>query len=278
MQTEASHLRKRVVVFFLSKLEIDEYACKFVVLGLNSRQTHFEFEFPDQMQLEIDRKTYLEEQDTCEKDCLFSGFSKLIAKTQEKSPGREDYYIGITSVRIGEDDFFWIVQDNKAIITTKGWEKIFAPPSVFEYIIQSLAGVLVKMSSTVEAEKPINEHAPARGCILDDTYDKKDNKIDVSLGYICDNCKSQIKSELGPQFLTAIEEICSHKCLGDVETKGSAAYNLKKFFRVDVDKDTGFNKTLWEITKDKISRLSEAIIIAAVVAIVTAIITYYLSH
>ena len=102
------------------------------------------------------------------------------------------------------------------------------------------------MFITIESKKPIIEHAPARGCILDDTYDKNDNKIHVSLGYICENCESKIKYQLGQNVLTAIKAICSNNCLGDVNTKLSPAYNLKKYFRVDIDKDTGFKKTPWK--------------------------------
>jgi hypothetical protein len=269
-------MRKKVAVFLLSKLELDEYACKFIILRLNLMQDYFEFEFPDNMRLAVDRTRYIKHQDMCARDYLFDGFAKMIEETQQKSPYDADYYIGITSVTIDTEDYFWTVEGNKAIITTKGWEKNYAPPSVFEYILQSVAGTLVKMASAQVKDSSITEHPPARGCILDDAYDKKDNKIDTSLGYICDECKTKIETALGDAFLCAIEKICSRDCLGDIETKNSAAYDLKKFFRVNVDKDTGFNKTFWEKAKEHISKSTEEIIIGTVIAIASAIITYLL--
>ena len=100
MQKQGITLRKKVAVFFLSKLELDEYACKFLILRLNMMQEFFEFEFPDQLRLEVDRTKYLTHQNICPRDYLFDGFSKILAETQEKSPYSADYSIGITSVTI----------------------------------------------------------------------------------------------------------------------------------------------------------------------------------
>lgn len=277
--------RKRVTVFFLSNLDIDEYALKYVVLSLNIRQDFFEFEFPDLVQLNIDRKFFFN-QKVSETSSLFDNFTSLISKTisntglprdylpnEETPPRKVDYYIGITSIKIGkEEELFWTVKDNTAIITIEGWEKIYSPPSVFEYIIQSIAGVLVRMSSNIQTKKPIIEHALARGCILDDAYDKKDNKIDVSLGYICEECKSKISFSLGEHFLAAITKLCSNECLGDIETKETVAYNLKKFYKVDINRNSGINKSAWGKTRDSFLDLPKEIIAIGVTGLVALII------
>jgi hypothetical protein len=274
-------LRKKCDIFFLSKLDIDKYACKFAILKLNSVQNIFEFEFPDLRKYEMSIKDFFPEEKFCESKTLFDSFSKLIVKYLEKSAeNKADYFVGITEVGIDKgEDLFWITDKDKAIITTKGWQKNFSPPSVFVYLVQSLASVLVVLSSNAESKTPIHEHQNSRGCIFDYAWDKKDNKVDVSLGYICDECKSLIETALGHQFLSTIEDLCSTKCLGDIETKGSPAYELKKFFRVDIEKDSGFNKTRWEKAKEVLSRWTEQILIGTIGGILIALVTYlYLSR
>jgi len=267
-------LRKKVAVFFLSKSDFDEYACKFVILKLNTLQDqdYFEFEFPE---VAPNMSQQFLETNYWEKPTLFGAFSKLIENLKLNSSTKADFFVGITKVMISEDDLFWTVSGNQAVITTKEWQKKFSPPSVFEYLIQSLAGVLVKMCCEIQVNKPINEHSPTRGCILDYANDKKDAKVDISLGYICDDCKAHIESSLGKQFAESVEQMCSRDCLGEVATIGSLAYDLKKFFRVDVEKDTGFNKTLWEKAKGGVPQFTREFFIVAASIILTIIVTHF---
>ena len=59
-----------------------------------------------------------------------------------------------------------------------------------------------------------------------------------------------------------------------MEQTGSVAYSLKNFFKVDLNKDTGFYKTFWERAKEYLPEVpKEAILIIA-----TAVITYLLTR
>ena len=265
-------MRKKVALFFLSKSDFDEYACKFVILKLNTLQNYFEFEFPEAAPNL--RQQFLEV-NYWDRPKLFEAFSKLIETLKLNSSTKADYFVGITKVMISKDDLFWTVNGNQAVITTKEWQKKFSPPSLFEYIIQSLTSVLVIMCCDIQVNKPISEHSPTRGCILDYANDKKEAKVDISLGYICDDCKAHVEASIGKQFAESIERMCSRDCLGEVATTGSPAYELKKFFRVDMEKDTGFNKTLWEQTKDGFPQFTKEIIIAATSVILTIIVTHF---
>jgi hypothetical protein len=157
-----------------------------------------------------------------------------------------------------------------ALITTDTWEKLFSPPSVFEYIVHSIAGSLVQMISETEYGSPILSHRETKGCLLDYKFFKTDMKVAVSLGYVCDECKTRIRNVLGQDIATCINKISSREWIGGVDEEGSVAHNLKKFFKVDLNKDTGFTKTFWEKAKESFPELPKDLILI----IATAIITY----
>ena len=57
-QVGAAKLEEKSRSLYPVKLGVDEYVLKFVALGLTLTQTHFEFAFPDQLRLEIDKRIY----------------------------------------------------------------------------------------------------------------------------------------------------------------------------------------------------------------------------
>ena len=271
-------MRKIVAVFFISNTDFDEYACKYIILNLNAQQFQscFEFEFPEIV--EITNK-HFPKKDYCELPDLFNRLSTCVELAQKNCSFKADYFIGITNIGMSkEEDLFWATQDNKAIITTNQWEKVFSPPSVFEYILNSLTGSLTIMVSRVQGTHQINEHIETRGCYLDYASKKKDNRVDVSLGYVCENCRSEIKESLGNKYVTCFENMCSRKWLGEVSDKGSPAYNLKKFFRVDLDKDTGFYKTFREKVRDSLPDLPKESVLVFLAALFSALFTYFLTR
>jgi hypothetical protein len=260
-------MRKKVAVFFISETDFDPYACKYLILSLNEAnfQSCFEFQFPE---FNTEISGILPKKDDYEVSYLFEEFSRYVNRSEKDASTRSDYYIGITNVKMGgEDDFFWVTKENKAIITTKHWQKKFSPPSVFEYIISSIAGCLAIVSSRSLPTGEVKEHQVTRGCFLDYAYNKKDNKVDVALGYVCDECRVHLQNSIGKEATSCIEGMCSRKWLGEVEEFGSPAHNLKKFFKVDLDKDTGFYKTFWEKVKDSLPDLPREAIIALLAAI-----------
>lgn len=260
-------MRKKVAVLFLSEPTFDRYACEFMILNLNKIQSCFEFEFPEF------RTSPLPSTDYSRLEDLFSKFHETLEDLQRRGKTRGDYYVGITSVGMGEN-LFWYVEKNTAIITTDTWEKLFSPPSLFEYLIHSLTGALVQMISGTETTRFVGSHRETRGCLMDYTLFKKDDKVDISLGYVCDECKSQINNVLGKDLALCIEKMSSRDWIGEVEQTGSVAYSLKNFFKVDLNKDTGFYKTFWERAKEYLPEVpKEAILIIA-----TAVITYLLTR
>lgn len=255
--------RKKVPIVFLNKPNFDELGFKFLVLNLNKLQQCFEFEFP-----EIDEYSAGEERDYDDASVPLLEFQNYTRT--ESLEG--DYFIGIVTGIIGEN-LFWVEMVNHAIITTKQWQKHFSPPSVLEYLIHSIIGILIVMS---DEKRTLSSHRPTRGCCLDYTFLKEDDKADIALGYICDNCASEIREKLGEDYLKCFEKMNSMEWLGEVEEMGTVAYDLKKYFKIDLNKDTGFHKTLWDKAKEHLTDVTKAIIIAACSALISVIITLWL--
>lgn len=133
-----------------------------------------------------------------------------------------------------------------------------------------MTGSLAQMMSDVEHHSLISSHRETRGCLLDYKFFKRDMKVAISLGYICDECKSRIITVLGQDTAACIDKVSARDWIGEVDEAGSVAYDLKKFFKVNLNKDTGFTKTFWEKAKESLPELPKDLILI----IVTAIITY----
>jgi hypothetical protein len=224
-----SAIRRKVSVFFLTKANVDELGLKFLILSLNKIQTCFEFEFP-----EIDNYPLTLENFSNPDTPLL----KFAGITTEKNL-KADYFIGIVNIRIGKN-WFWAKKGNFGIITTVDWKKNYSPPSVLEFVIHSITSLLALMSDKSDT---LDTHEPTRGCFLDYMRSKDENRVDTTLGYICDYCKAEIVSKLGKEYLDCFMQINSLAWIGDVKELNSVSYNLKKYFRIDLNKDTGLHKT-----------------------------------
>lgn len=238
--------RKKVSVVFLNKPNLNELGLKFLVLSLNKIQQCFEFEFP-----EID-EYLMEKEDYTHASIPLTDFANM---TKEKKLDG-DYFIGIVTGAIGEN-WFWGCIKNFAIITTENWKEYFAPPSVLEYAIHCIVSMLIIMT---DETKTMKSHHPTRGCCLDYTKLKEEDRVDIALGYICSDCKSKIRENMGESYLECFEKINTMDWLGEVEEIGTVAHDLKKYFRADINKDTGFTKTYWEKTKEYLGGLGKELV------------------
>jgi hypothetical protein len=258
-------MSRRIRMFFLSKPNFNEYACKFMVLNLNKIQDCFRFEFPEMSSYPL---SSVEQHQTSN---YFGEFSRII-KSNFPDSAKDDYFIGLTTLGL-DSNKFWDKKENMAIITTDSWDRLFTPPSVLEYIIHSIAGSLVQMMSEHEGSQPILSHKETKGCLLDYTYFKEDDKVDISIGDVCDECRLQIVRSLGEEFVSCIGKMASGKWIGEVDSADSVAHGLKKYFKIDLNKDTGFNKTFFEKAKDSFPELPKDIILVLITAGITYIVT-----
>lgn len=252
---------KKIGIFFLDHHNLNTWAFKFMVLHLNKIQICFEFEFPDVSKDDLKvKKDYNDSNNSLKKQMLFNKLDKITKKAESKS----DYSIGIVGVEIDKDRL-WDIQDSSAIITTKDWKKNFSPPSVLEYAVQSIAGVLILM---LDKRGKLCQHKSTRGCCLDYRSLKEDAKVGIALGYICNDCERKLLRELKEQMFKCLYSIFSMGWVGEVEEKGTVANDLKKYFRIDLNKDTGFNKTTKEKAIESLSTLAGKILTTLVTVII----------
>lgn len=258
-----------------NKPNFDVYAFKFFILSINSIQSTYEFFFPD-------IETYPFEDDTA---CDFENSQNHMAKYVKSNKLKADYTITIISTSFNNDYFFNADDVNKpAIITTNAWDKYFSPPSLFEYLAHTIICCLIYSQKlpggqilTDEMSKiNIGAHDDTRGCIADFTGNKYDERVDIALGYICTEHQNEIRLYYGDQYLKDILYILSRKWIGNIDEKGSIAYNLKNIFKFDINKDSGFNKNLWDKCKDEFYKIPGNAVSEVIKVFLTAIITYFL--
>jgi hypothetical protein len=262
MSPRKSEQRKKVAVLLTSKPNFDAFALKYFILSLNKIQSTYEFVFPEINTSFYDKKYYT-------RDSLFSSFSEV--NKHIGFEGKPDYFINIIKSRI-EQNLFWECRSNVAFITTDLWERLFSPPSLFEYLLHCISATLIVFKTG------LGSHTETRGCVLDYTKYKMDDKVDISLGYICDNCKKTIAEGVGLDYLEDISIMISRSWVGDIDTFDSVAYNLKRFFKFDINKDSGFNKTFWERAKEHFPEIPKEAILMLISVIIGAVIVWLSNH
>ena len=263
VERSARH-REKVAVLLTSEPNFDEYAFKYFILSLNSIQSTYEFVFP-----EINSYFYTE--DLYKEKALFKSFTD--ARTGIKFEEQPDYFINVIQSKIAGSLFF-TCDGNIAFITTDLWEKMFSPPSLFEYLLHCIGASLIFMHSELD----LSAHTETRGCTLDYTRYKMDDKVDIILGYLCDGCTKAISDGAGPSYLQDLSIIIGRDWIGDISTFDSVAHNLKRFFKFDINKDSGFNKTFWERAKQHFEEIPMKSLMVAISLIIGAVITLLITQ
>jgi hypothetical protein len=68
--------------------------------------------------------------------------------------------------------------------------------------------------------------------------------------------------------------VISRKWIGGISDSGSVAFELKHSFRFDIERDSGFKKTLWEKIKARLGELSLEVVKTIIQAIIAAALLY----
>jgi hypothetical protein len=185
-----------------------------------------------------------------------------------------DYWIGITSNAIEKNYFFSpkykkdnndsknnsISGKNTAVITSEQWERDFSPPSLFEYItISVLTCSLYFLSSDFNGNLEAHK---TKGCIFDYTRYKPERKILVSSPGLCSRCKQEIHSietQIHAQtthlvsLSQQIEKVLSRGWMGSPEQRETPFYNLRRIYKYDIDRNSGFYKDWKEKFRESVS-------------------------
>jgi hypothetical protein len=253
--------RQTVALTLSTPTNYDVLAFRYFILSLNKLQSIYEFSFPD--------LPPSFEGEVCSEDEILDKSASFHAGIAPKT----DYLIVITTCGI-EGNLFFTSRGSVAVITTDTWEAYFSPPSLFEYLLHCISASLLFMHPSLN----LTSHFDTRGCVLDFTRLKADDRIDIALGYICDSDCAHIVANVGEDFLNQIRLVISRGWIGTIQEEGSVAYNLKHLFRFDITRDSGFNKTFWERAKTKFDEAPFEflkIFIQAVIAFLLAALLFY---
>jgi len=256
--------RKTVSILLTSEPDYDEFAFKYFLLSLNKIQSYYEFVFPDIGDPDINNYYC---SDHYEEEELFNSFEKEV-KSKISSEIIPDYFINVMTPSFGENLFFGC-SGNVAFITTHEWEKYFSPPSLFEYLLHCIIGCLLYMRNI-----GLSGHKyDTKGCCLDYTYFKTNDRVDIALGYICDECRGKIIDRVDKEYFAEITRMINREWIGNINDFGSVAHNLKSFFRFNINRDSGFNKSSWDKVKDYFYGLPRDVIVLALGALIGILVT-----
>jgi hypothetical protein len=203
----------------------------FFIAGATEFQRSFQFYFPDQP----DGLTFK---------------SALEAQRAGKSVFADnfDVYIFITAEHM-KGNLFFVEIGPLVHITTNGWQENFSPPSVFEYLFHSImcGSIYAFCDSTFRHHEEFT-----MGCQFEYTRVKEIDRIDIALGYICQEHEDQIAAQLGVPVLTDVKSLFKFEWLGEANKVGTVAYKMKDLFSYDLRKDSGFKKRFFERAQQNI--------------------------
>lgn len=265
--------RIKIALIFGTKPHFEHDAFKYFILYVNRIQSIYEFCFPDIIDDYPFEKGIVDFQSSHDK------VNSFVTKLDLKA----DHFITIITNSF-DNDYFFNAKKRTSVITTDIWDKHFSPPSLFEYLLHCIFTCLIYSQNVVEGTELSDEqmlidivsHKDERGCIADFTRQKYEDRIAITLGYICEEHSNEIEVYYGAKYLKEIQFVIDRKWIGDISEKESVAYNLKHIFKFNINKDSGFNKTIWDRISGKIYEIPGTVIGDMLKIGLTFILTYLL--
>jgi len=245
--------RKKVSIFIGTKPGYDILALKYFILSINKIQSFYEFTFPDVHNYVLSKK----ENDG---EIIINNFNNNPIKQSINA----DYYIILIASHLNKN-YFSVSLGNISVITSYSWEKYFSPPSLFEYLLHSIIACLLCMNEKLN----FDYHTETRGCLLDYTRLKSDDRVDIAMGYICDEDKIFIINNTDEGYYKEILTIIDRSWIGSISQLHSVAYNLKLYFRFDIEKDSGLNKSSYEKIRDSLYDVPKELLLLVFGTIIT---------
>jgi hypothetical protein len=220
-------LTRKIAIWFEGKQDFDILPFTFFVSSANAVQQSFQFYFPNPP----DGLTY-----------------EVAGARQARgepvfvdSSGTEPYDVlaFITSSRLESNSSF--IEVGRLIhVTTHGWQRKFSPPSVFEYLFHCMMCGVIYALTTVHSHDQFT-----MGCQFEYTPGKELDRVDIALGFICQEHRQIISSELGEGVFADAEMLFSFSWLGKPDDESATFSKVKKLFNYDLRKDSGYRRGLW---------------------------------
>ena len=226
---------RKIAIWFEGEQQFDLLPFIFFVCSANAAQQSVQFYFPDPP----DGLTYKAAAERHAK-------RQPVFTTEDDESIFYDVYVFITSDYM-EGNLFFLEYGPLVHITTRGWQENFSPPSVFEYLFHSI------MCGAVYALTTVHHHEESTmGCQFEYTRIKELDRVDIALGFICQEHREVIRSELGEAMLFDVESLFKFIWLGKPDEQGTVSFKMKDLFNYDLRKDSGYKKTFFERAQSNI--------------------------
>jgi hypothetical protein len=172
-----------------------------------------------------------------------------IFRNHDQEPIVYDVYVFITS-KYMTGNLFFRQYGPLVHITTHEWQENFSPPSVFEYLFHStMCGAIYALTSA-------HSHREfTMGCQFEYTRIKELDRVDIALGFMCEEHREIIRTELGDSILVDVESLFKFLWLGRPDQQGTISYKMKELFNYDLRKDSGYKKKFFERAQANIDSL-----------------------
>ena len=200
----------KIAIWFEGEQQFDLLPFIFFVTSANCAQQKFQFYFPDPPE----GLTYKVAEARQKK-------RQPIFKTDSDEEVFYDVYVFITSDYM-DGNLFFIEYGPLVHITTHGWQENFSPPSVFEYLFHSIMCGAMYALTTIHHHEDFN-----MGCQFEYTRIKELDRVDIALGFICQEHREMIRSELGDTALVDVENLFKFSWLGKSEEQGTISLPAK---------------------------------------------------
>ena len=217
-------LSRKIAIWFEGEQQFDLLPFTFFVASANAAQQSFQFYFPDPPN-----------------GLTYENARNRLYRAEEICKDAYDVYVFITAAHLKGNLFF--LEDGPLVqITTHGWEENFSPPSVFEYLFHCImCGTLYALCSNLHSHDKFT-----MGCQFEYTRVKELDRVDIALGFICQDHHNILLAQLGEVVLADSESLFKFKWLGVTDEQGSVAYKMKDLFNYDLRKDSGYKKSFLE--------------------------------
>lgn len=230
----------RVAIHLLLKdTEIDQGALKFFFARANRAQNQIEFVFPERGNVNLpDSFPSPVEAIRCLSLKVEASFEELPWPPDQDQWDAQFFVIDTPF----KNNWFSDSLERSAAVTINEWSSVYAPPNVFEYLLKSVIAYCLDW----KGERNFRHEGEAVGCLYDFAANTKDMRVSVANGHICSAHKDAMRQHIDDAFVQACSDLLSKRWIGDRGVFGSTAYELQHYFRFNVAKDSGFEKTLSE--------------------------------
>jgi hypothetical protein len=250
---------------------VDQFACSYLLVQMNNVQNLFDIHIIE-VNFNSEGSEYtlpIKESIDNDEEYLFSWFDDLLTEKGllKRHPDIE-YWIGITSEPIRKNWFYDMKFRNETkskkifgLITTDQWEKSFSPPSVFEYLTITIFAIFLEaLNADFKGLLSTHHRMVTKGCIYDFNNQKINRKIIIANPNFCIECKNNLKDleqKINPcqkdiNLINEIQNTLSRRWMGSPDNIDTPLYNLKKNYKYDVNRNSGYYKTTVENFRDNI--------------------------